>query len=101
MQVNESYIDGKDVQELPWAKVENDPKTDQAGNLGLWSETIWFPAFFLTDPRVSWLPIDNQTTILQVPFEASFERYVVRFNPDSGLIDCLEPICENLYKHLE
>ncbi len=90
MRVNETYTDGKSLQELPWARVENDPTADQAANLGMWSESMWFPAVFLTDPRVQWVPVDDQTAILQVPFQDGRERYVARFDPESGLLRWLE-----------
>ena len=90
LRVRESYLDGKEVQELPWATVKDDPTGDQAGNLGMWSETVWFPAVFLTDPRVRWEAVDEATAILNVPFEDARERYVVRFDPATGLIRWLE-----------
>ncbi len=90
MRVHETYLDGKSLQELPWARVENDPTADQGANLGMWSESMWFPAVFLTDPRVRWEPVDDQTAILQVPFREGSERYVARFDPDSGLLRWLE-----------
>jgi hypothetical protein len=90
MRVNESYLDGKDVQELPWVKVENDPKADQAGNLGMWSEALWFPALFVSDPRVTWEAVDDVTAVLAVPFEEGLERYLVRFDPDTHLIHWFE-----------
>jgi hypothetical protein len=40
MKVNEHYIDGKSRLELPFGVVENEPKVDQAANLGLWGESI-------------------------------------------------------------
>jgi hypothetical protein len=90
LRVNETYLDGNSRLELPFGVTENEPKVNQAGNLGLWSETIWFPAYFLMDPRVRWEAVDDVTALLVVPFENTQERYVVRFDPDTGLIRFLE-----------
>ena len=91
MKVNEHFLGGKSRLELPFGVVENEPKVDQAANLGLWAESIWFPAIFITDPRVSWEPIDDDTALLIVPFgEEDEETFVVRFDPQTGLIHTLE-----------
>lgn len=90
MRVNEHYLDGQARLALPFGVVENEPKINQAANLGLWAETIWLPALFLTDPRVSWQPFDQHTAILVVPFDDQEERFIVRFNPHSGLVDLFE-----------
>ena len=37
MKVNESYLDGNGRLELPFGTVENEPKVNQAANLGLWA----------------------------------------------------------------
>jgi hypothetical protein len=90
MKVNERYVDGKSQFEAPIGFIHNDPKQNQGANLGLWAESAWFPAIFLTDPRVRWEPLDEQTAVLVVPFEDSEEHFVVRFDPDSGLITYME-----------
>ena len=89
--VNERYVDGKSLFNIPGiGSVDNEPKTNQGANLGMWSESIWFPAIFLTDPRVSWQPVDDVTALLIVPFEDSRETYVVRFDPKTSLITYFE-----------
>jgi hypothetical protein len=90
MKVNERYVGGNSRMELPFGVTENEPKINQAANLGLWSETIWYPGYFLTDPRVRWEAVDDVTAFLIVPFEATTERFLVRFDPETGLIKMLE-----------
>jgi hypothetical protein len=90
MKVNEHYLDGKSRLELPFGVTEGEPKVDQAANLGLWTESLWLPSIFITDARVHWEVIDNDTALLVVPFGDTFERLVVRFDPTTGLVHLLE-----------
>lgn len=85
MKVNEHYIDGKSRMELPFGVIENEPKIDQAANLGLWAESIWLPAIFITDERVRWEAVDDYTSLLVVPFGEEEERFVVRFDQETGM----------------
>ncbi len=86
MRVNETYLDGKSRQEMPWGTTENDAKANQAANLGMWAETMSMPVVFLTDPRVHWEAVDDATAMLVVPFGEGQERFVVRFDPETGLV---------------
>jgi hypothetical protein len=91
LKVNEYYVNGKERMVMPWGMEEHNPKLDQAGNLGMWAEALeWFPALLLTDPRVQWEPIDEVTALLVVPFGATQERFVVRFDPASGQVQSWE-----------
>ena len=90
MKVNESYVDGNSHFELPIGTFENDPSIAQGAVIGLWAESSWFPAIFLTDARVHWEPVDDKTAMLFVPFGEQEENFVVRFDPETGLIDLME-----------
>jgi hypothetical protein len=85
MKVNEHFLDGRSRLELPFGVVAGEPKVDQAGNLGLWAEALWYPAIYVTDPRVRWEPVDDVTALLVVPFDETEERFLVRFDPETGL----------------
>lgn len=89
MQVDERYLDGKALGKTPFGIDEGD-RVDQAANLGMWAERVWMPAMYLTEPGVRWQAIDDNTASLTVPFNGGEDHYIVRFNPETGLIDWFE-----------
>ncbi len=90
LKVDEGYVDGVSFFESPMESHSGDPHTNQAANVALWAEGAMFPSLYITDPRVRWAPVDDDTAILYVPFEDRQESFVVRFSPQTGLIDLME-----------
>ncbi len=90
MKVNEGYVEGASFFESPMGNIYNDASTNQGANLAIWAEASWFPSIWLTDKRVRWESVDEKTALLFVPFEDQEENFVVRFNPETGLIDTME-----------
>jgi len=90
VKVNESYLDGSSHFELPFATFDNDPSITQGAVLGLWAEAAWFPSIWLTDLRVRWAPVDEQTALMYIPFGDQEENFVRRFDPKTGLLDIME-----------
>ncbi len=91
MKVNEYFITGNCRLELPFKTVEGEPNINQAANLGLWAESfVWLPALLVTDPRVQWESIDDQTALLRVPFGEVEESLVAHFDTQSGMLRILE-----------
>ncbi len=92
LKVNERYLDGAGVMELPFGTIENEPKVNSGANLGLWGESIWLPSVFLTDPRVSWEAIDATRARLVVPYEGGEDEFTVTFDPETGLFTQMEAL---------
>jgi hypothetical protein len=90
MKVNESYVDSKSHFELPVATYENDPSISQGANLAVWAEAAWFPSIWVTDSRVRWEAVDDNTALMFVPFGDKEENFVMRFNPETYLLDSME-----------
>ncbi|KAA3646241.1 MAG: hypothetical protein DWQ07_08440 [Chloroflexi bacterium] len=90
MKVNEHYLDGHSRLALPFGVVENEPKIDQAANLGLWGEGFWFPAIYITDSRVRWAAIDDTSARMYVPFGEGEDEFVVTFDSETDLIISLD-----------
>jgi hypothetical protein len=89
LKVNEHYLDGAGRLELPFG-ISEGAKVDQGANLGLWAETIWMPSVWITDPRVRWEALDENTAILIVPYKEDEQRLLVRFDPETDLIQIME-----------
>jgi hypothetical protein len=92
LKVNERYLDGQARMKLPVGIIENEPKVDSAANLGLWGESIWYPSIFITDGRVRWQAIDDNTAELIVPFETGEDTFTVFFDPETGLMTRMEAL---------
>ncbi|MBI5955309.1 MAG: hypothetical protein HY865_26940 [Chloroflexi bacterium] len=90
LKVNEGYVDDESFFESPMGTYYDDQNTNQGANLALWAEGGWFPSIWLTDPRVRWEAVNENTALLFVPFEDKIETFVVRFNPQTGLVDLME-----------
>lgn len=86
LRVNEWYLDGRGRLELPFGTVVDEPKVNEAGNLGLWAESFWLPSVLVTDPRVRWEPIDGRTARLVVPFGQAEHSLIVTFDEATGLM---------------
>ncbi len=90
LRVNEGYLDEASFFESPMGSYYDDPNANQGAALALWAEAIWFPSLWVTDLRARWEPVDEHTALLYVPFEKGEENFLVRFNPQTGLIDMME-----------
>lgn len=85
LRINERYLDGESLMEIPVIGTASGHKVDAAANQGMWAESWQFPALLVTDPRVRWEPVDADTAVLVVPFQGAEQRFVVRFDPETGL----------------
>jgi hypothetical protein len=90
LKVDEGYVDRQSFFESPMGSLHDDPSTNQAANLAVWAEAAWFPSIWITDPRVRWEAVDDKTALLFVPFGDREENFVMRFNPETGLLDSME-----------
>ncbi len=85
LRVDERFVDGASLMEIPIIGNDSGPNVERAANQGMWAESWDFPAILVTDPRVKWLPVDEETAVLVVPFKETEQRFVVRFDPATGL----------------
>jgi len=85
LKINERYVDGASLIEIPIVGTDSGPKVEWSASQGMWAESWQFPALFLTDPRVKWLPVDSETALLVVPFKDTTQSFVVRFDEETGL----------------
>lgn len=92
LRVNEWYLDGHARLELPFGTIADEPKVDQAANLGLWGESFWLPSVLLTDRRVRWESVDSTAARLVVPFEQTEDEFNVTFDEQTGHLKRIEAL---------
>jgi hypothetical protein len=86
MRVNERYLDGHTILDIPGEHVENDVKTDHAANQGFWSEAFaWVPSILFTDSRIRWEAINDTSARLIIPDTDAEEAFTIQFDPETGL----------------
>lgn len=79
------YLDGVGITG-PVGRAATGPAIDQASNMILWAEAPAIPSLWLTDTRIRWEAIDDQTVRLIFPFGEEEDELTVHFDPESGLI---------------
>lgn len=92
LRVNEYFLEGECCLNLPFGTIEDDPQTDQAANIGLWSETMMFPSVYLSASDVRWESINDHTAMLIVPFQDGEDRFTAHFNPETHMLDRMEAL---------
>ena len=92
LRVNERYLDGQSLIEIPLVGTDSGPRVEQAANLGMWAElAAAAPSALVTDDRVRWHPLDDQTATLDVPLGPSArDSMTARFDPATGRLRWLE-----------
>jgi hypothetical protein len=88
LRVSEDFLDGHRRLEFSefLGGVTEGSNMDQVANLALWAEASWFPSIWVTDERVSWEMVDEETALLNVPFGDTRETFVVRFDLKTRLM---------------
>jgi hypothetical protein len=87
--VNERFLEGVSILDIPGQYVEDNPEINASANQGMWSEAIWLPSIWFTDERVRWEAIDDNSARLVIPDAADEEAFTVSFDPQTHLIDHL------------
>lgn len=87
---NEWYLDGHAKLDLPFGVTEGEPTVDRAANIGMWAEYLWLPSALVTDPRVRWEALDEQSARMIVPQAEGRDALTAHFDPQTGLLDRFE-----------
>jgi hypothetical protein len=85
MQALDQYVNGQGMTG-PVGKADTGSRVDQGSNMILWAEAAFFPALYVTDPRIRWEGIDDHSARLYFPFGDAEDELLFHFDPQSGLI---------------
>ena len=81
----DQYFDGKGMTG-PVGNLATGPAVDQGANMILWAEAPLMPSLLVTDERIRWEAINDQSARLYFPFAGQEDSLTVYFDPESGLI---------------
>ena len=64
---------------------------NQSANIRMWAEALeWFPSILITDSRVCWDAIDENTALVTIPYGNNKDHLLVRFDPKTSKVQFLE-----------
>ncbi|KCZ71107.1 hypothetical protein ANME2D_03139 [Candidatus Methanoperedens nitroreducens] len=88
LKVSDSYINGEGVLKIEGLlnMKETGEKIDQGQNLAMWGEAVFTPSVVITDSRVHWEAVDNETMRLVVPFGEQNDELLFTFDQKTNLI---------------
>jgi hypothetical protein len=94
MRISERNLEGHVKLDLAIiGQVDDAPKTNHAGIQGYWAEVLaWVPSIALTDSRVRWEVMDASSARLYLPGLEDAEAFIVRFDPQTGLMTEVETL---------
>ncbi|MFN8442841.1 MAG: DUF6544 family protein [Caldilineaceae bacterium] len=85
MRALDSYLDNKGMTG-PSFQLESGPGVDQGANMILWAEATFYPSLLVTDPRIHWEAIDQNSARLLFPFGDGQDELIFHFDPATGLV---------------
>lgn len=83
MQGIDSWIEGVGLFEMG-EKKETGERVDQGQLLTLWADMVWLPSVYVHNLDIRWLPVDEHTARLVVPYKDGKDSLDVHFDPGSG-----------------
>jgi hypothetical protein len=103
MHIHERNLEGHARLDLSiLGQVDDAPKTNRASVQGYWAEVLaWLPAITLTDNRLQWETVDENTARLYLPGLDDVEALTVRFDAQTNLITEVETMRYQNETHLE
>lgn len=81
----DQYINGRGMTG-PVGNADTGPEVDQGSNMILWAEATFYPSLLITDPRIRWEAIDDNSARLRFPFGAQQDELIFQFDPETGLV---------------
>lgn len=81
----DQYINGKGMTG-PVGNADTGPEVDQGSNMILWAEATFYPSLLITDSRIRWEAIDDNSARLRFPFGAQQDELIFQFDPETGLV---------------
>lgn len=81
----DSHIRGRGFFEIA-GRQETGEKIDSGQNLAFWTEAVFMPTIFITDPNIRWQAVDDTTAMLIIPYKSEEDTITVKFDPETGLM---------------
>ena len=79
----DSWFEGVGLFEMG-EKMETGERVDQGQLLTLWSDMVWLPSVYVHNAQVQWLPVDEHTARLVIPYKDRSDTLHAHFDPTSG-----------------